>query len=47
MGYLKALLNYYKAGKGRRDVLDYLQALIIMLGVMALCRLAFWLVTCK
>lgn len=39
MGYLKALLNYVKEGKGRRDALDYLQAGVFMVGVMVICRL--------
>ncbi len=39
MGYVKALHNYFTQGKGRRDALDYLQAGVVMVGVMALCRL--------
>jgi hypothetical protein len=39
MGYVRALLNYFTAGKGRRDALDYLKAGVVMVGVMAICRL--------
>lgn len=39
MDYLRALLYYFKQGKGRRDALDYLKAVVVIVGVMALCRL--------
>ena len=45
MGNLRALLNYLKEGKGRRDALDFLKAGVVMVGVMVLCSLILMLAT--
>ena len=39
MGYFQALLNYFTEGKGRRDAVDYLKAVVIMAAVMVFCWL--------
>jgi hypothetical protein len=40
MGYVRALLNYMKEGKGRRDALDYLKTV----GIMMICMVCFRLI---
>lgn len=40
MGYVRALLNYVKEGKGRWDALDYLKTV----GIMMICMVGFRLI---